>query len=196
VYFAEVVETLGITLTRHDRKIPDLRSVHAQQQRLSVLQQPENREKSIREICQLAGFASKVPWMNAIKDELFVAKVEALGISIRKPHLASHLEVEPAAKIEEELAKDVWDMRRFKSEYPKHRAPAQYVIDFSWIRNLALREQVKCYFRQRITRWGAATFKRNLAHLKTVLALLPSDIHIATVQRSHIETLLPTLSQL
>ena len=195
-YFAKVVETLGITLTRHDRKIPDLRSVHAQQQLLAVLQHPENRKKPIKEICQLAGFASKVAWMNAIKDELFVAKVEALGVSIRKSHLASHLEVEPATHIEEELAKDVWDIRRFKSEYPKHRAPAQYVIDFSWISNLALREQVKCYFRQRITRWGAATFKRNLAHLKTVLVLLPPDVPIGTLQRSHIETVLPTLSQL
>src|SRR5712692_8558642 len=141
-YFAEAVETLGITLIRHDRKIPDLRSVHAQQQLLAVLQHPENREKPIKEICQLAGFASKVPWRNAIKDELFVAKVEALGISIRPPHLVPHLEVELATNIEEDLAKDVWDMRRFKSEYPKHRAPAEYVIDFSWIRNLVLREQV------------------------------------------------------
>jgi hypothetical protein len=150
----------------------------------------------MKEICHLAGFASKVAWMNAIKDELFVAKVEALGVSIRKPHLASHLEVEPATHIEEELAKDVWDIRRFKSEYPKHRAPAQYVIDFSWISHLALREQVKCYFRQRITRWRAATFQRNLAHVKTVLVLLPLDVHIGTLQRSHIETVLPTLSQL
>jgi hypothetical protein len=175
-YFAKVVETLGITLTRHERTIPDLRSVHAQQQLLAVLQQPENRKKPIKEICQLAGFASKVAWMNAIKDELFVAKVEALGLSIRKPHLASHLEVEPATNIEEELAKDVWDMRRFKSEYPKHRAPAQYVIDFSWIRNLVLREQVKCYFRQRLTRWGAATFKRNLAHLIPLLSKWESSV--------------------
>jgi hypothetical protein len=84
------VETLGITLTRHARKIPDLRSIHAQQQLLAVLQHLENRKKPIKEMCQLAGFASKVAWMNAIKDELFVAKVEALGVSIRKPHLASH----------------------------------------------------------------------------------------------------------
>jgi hypothetical protein len=64
--------------------------------------------------------------MNAIKDELFVAKVEALGVSVKRLHRPSHLEVEPATNIEEELAKDVWDMRRFKQEYPKHRAPAEY----------------------------------------------------------------------
>ena len=194
--FAAVVETLGTPLTRHDRKAPDLRKVSAQQQLLAVLQDPANRKKPVREICQLAGFASKVPWRNALKDEVFVAKVEALGLPIRPAHLLSHLEVEPATNIEEELAKDVWDIRRFKQEYPKHRSAAEYVIDFSWMSNRLLREQVKSYFRRRITQWEAGTFKTALRHVKTVLALLPSDVHIATIQRSHIETLLPAVSQL
>ncbi len=73
--------------------------------------------------------------MNAIKDELFVAKVEALGVSVKRRHRPSHLEVQPATNIEEELAQDVWDVRRFKQEYPKHRAPAEYEIDFRWISN-------------------------------------------------------------
>jgi integrase len=194
--FAAVVQTFGIKITRHYHKIPNLRAIHSKQRLLAVLQHPENRKKPLSEICHLAGFASKVPWMNAIKDELFVAKVEALGVSVKRRHRPSHLEVEPATKIEEELAKDVWDVRRFKQEYPKHRAPAEYELDFRWISNPLLREQVKCYFRRRIMHWEAATFKRTLLHVKTVLVLLPPDVHAGTLQRSHVETLLPAMSQL
>jgi len=195
-HFAAVVETFGIKITRHSRKLPDNRTIHAKQQLLAVLQHPENRKQPVAKICQLAGFGSKTPWVNAIKDELFVAAIEALGVSIKQRHRASHLEVEPATNIEEELAKDVWDIRRFKHESPKHRAPSQYVIEFGWIINPVLRAQVQCYCRQRLTQWGAATFKRTLSHLKTVLVLLPSDIHAGTVQRRDVETVLPAMSRL
>ena len=127
-HFAAVVETFGIKITRHRRKVPDDRTACAKQRLLAVLRHPENREKPVAEICQLAGFVSKTPWVNAIKDELFVAKIEALGVPIKRRHRASHLEVEPATNIEEELAKDVWDIRRVKHDYPKHRAPAEYEV--------------------------------------------------------------------
>jgi len=195
-HFAAVVQTFGIRITRRCPTTADDRATRAKQQFLAVLQRPENRKKSVTEICHLAGFASKTPWVNAIKDEVFVATIAALGVPIKRHHCVSHLEVERATNIEEELAKDVWDMRRFKHEYPKHRVPSQYVIDFGWISNPLLREQVKCYFRRRITQWEAATFKRALSHLKTVLVLLPPDVHAGTVQRRHVETLLPAMSRL
>ncbi len=127
-HFAAVVQTFGIKITRRCRKTADDRATRAKQQLLAVLQHPENRKKSVTEICHLAGFASKTPWVNAIKDELFVATIVALGVPIKRHHCVSHLEVELAPNIEEELAKDVWDMRRFKHEYPKHRVPSQ--LDF------------------------------------------------------------------
>ncbi len=167
-----------------------------QQRLLEVAQHPENRNKSGAELCRLAGYKDHCPWQRAIKDERFVAELEALGVTIRRHHLPSHLEVEPATNIEEELAKDVWDIRRFKHDYPKHVAPTTYEVDFSWIVNPVLREQVKRYFRLRLTRWKAGTFKRALYHLKSVLVLLPSDIHVGTVQRCHVEAKLPTMSQL
>ncbi len=89
-HFAAVVQTIGITITRNSRKIPDDRTTRAKQQLLAVLQHPENRKKPVTEICHLAGFASKTPWVNAIKDELFVARIEALGVSIKRHHCASH----------------------------------------------------------------------------------------------------------
>jgi integrase len=87
-------------------------------------------------------------------------------------------------------------MRRLKHDYPKHVAPSTFKVDFSGIINPFLREQVKRYFRYRLTRWRALTFPRALYHLKAVLTLLPPDIHAGTVQRSHIEALLPAMSQL
>ena len=188
--FAAVVQTFGIKVSRH------YDMTEAKQRLLEVLRQSENRNKSGAQICRLAGYTARAPWQEAIKDERFVAAVESLGVTIRRHHLASHLEVEPAMDLEDELAKDVWDIRRLKHEYPKHIAPSQYEIDFSWIINRALREQVKRYFRLRLTRWRAGTFKRTLYHLKTVLTLLPPEVHVGTVQRSHVEALLPAMSQL
>jgi integrase len=188
--FAAVVQTFGIRVSRH------YDMTEAKQQLLEVLRQSENRNKSGAQICRLVGYTARAPWQEAIKDEQFVAAVESLGVTIRRHHLASHLEVELATNIEEELAKDVWDIRRLKHDYPKHVSPATYEVDFSWIINRVLREQVKRYFRLRLTRWRAGTFKRALYHLKTVLTLLPPDIHVGTVQRSHVEALLPAMSEL
>src|SRR5258708_3882065 len=158
-----------------------------QQRLLAVLQNPENRKKSGAQICQLAGYKAPCPWQRAIKDERFVAAVEALGVTIKRHHLAPHLEVEPATNIEEEMASDVWDMRRLKHNYPKHVAPAQFEVDFSWIINPMLREQVKRYFRLRLPRWKSTTFKSVIYHLKSVLTLLPPDVHVGTMQRCYVE---------
>ena len=187
--FVAAVQTLGLKCSHED--LP-----RWQQRLLEVVQHPENHNKSGAEICRLAGYKTHDPWQKAIKDERFVAVVEALGMTIKRHHLPSHLEVEPATNIEEELASDVWDIRRFKHDYPKHVAPSQFEVDFSWIINPVLREQVKRYFRLRLTKWRAGTFKRALYHLKTVLILLPPDVHVGTVQRSHVEALLPVMGQL
>jgi integrase len=187
--FVAVIRALGIKRSSDDLK-------RWQQRLLEVVQHPENRNKSGAEICRLAGYKDHGTWQRAIKDERFVAELEALGVTIRRHHLPSHLEVEPATNTEEELAKDVWDIRRFKHDYPKHVAPTTYEVDFSCISNPVLREQVKGYFRLRLVRWKAGTFKRALYHLRSVLVLLPADVHVGTVQRSHVEALLPAMSQL
>src|SRR5260370_27711236 len=144
--FAEFVQTLGIKTIRNPNKITrsgDMSSVT--ERLLEVLQHPENQKKPVMKICQLAGFASTTPWANAIKDEQFVATIKALGVPIKRHYRTSHLDVEPLTNIEEEVAKDVWDIRRLKQEYPKHVSPSDYEIDFSWIVNPLLRQQDKHY---------------------------------------------------
>ena len=107
----------------------------SQQRLLEVLQHEEHRYASIAKICRLAGYSGNTLWYEAMKDERFVAELESLGIPIRKHHLPSHLAVEPAIDLDEELTKDVWDIRRFKDDDPKHVSPATYEVNFSKIDN-------------------------------------------------------------
>ncbi len=189
--FAALVHTFGIT----KRKRSSGKLSKVQQRLLEVLQHEENRQKPIIEICRLAGCTYSA-WRWALASGQFVRAVEALGVTYHRNIRIPHLEVTPATNVEEELAKDVWDMRRLKHEYPKHRSPAKYEVAFSWIVNPLLREQIKCYFRRRLTQWEAITFQCVLNHLKPVLSLLPPEIHMGTIKRSDIEALLPHIAQL
>jgi integrase len=184
--FATVVQALGIPIwSRPKRRL------------LEVLQNPENRNKSALQICRLAGYKDNVAWNRAIKDERFVAELEALGVTLRRRAVrASHLEVASATNIEEELKKDVWDIRRLKQNYPKHIPPSHYVIDFTWIANPLLREQVKRYYRHQLPRWNGSTFQGFLYKLMAVLTELPPEVHMGTITRSHIEALLPAMGLL
>jgi integrase len=189
--FADLVYTLGIIKKKHTTD----KLSKVQQRLLEVLQYEENRHKPITEICRLAGCTYSA-WYWALANDQFVRAMKALGVIYRRNIRIPHLEVTLATNVEEELAKDVWDIRRIKPEYPKHFSPAKYEVVFSWIVNPLLREQIKCYFRQRLTQWEATTFQTFLNHLKPVLSLLPPEIHMGAIKRSDIETLLPHLAQL
>lgn len=78
--FVTVIRALGIKRSSDDLK-------RWQQRLLEVVQYPENRNKSGAEICRLAGYKDHGTWQRAIKDERFVAALEALGVSIRRQHL-------------------------------------------------------------------------------------------------------------
>src|SRR5690242_17733162 len=81
-----------------------------QQLMLDALQIEENRRLPIKTFLKLVGLSRKT-WYNALQDSAFVAAVEALGFRTRR-FGAKHIEVTLAADPEEELQKDVWDMRR------------------------------------------------------------------------------------
>jgi hypothetical protein len=170
----------------------------SQQRLLEVLLHEENRKQSPLEVCRLAGYKTRTPWELALKDEQFIVAIEDLGVTIKryKRNRETHLEVRLATNLEEELGKDIWDMRRLKRNYPKHRPPAAYEVDFTWIANPLLREQIKHYFRHRLPRWQAYTFPNVINQLKHALRLLPPEVHMGTLERSHIEVLLPTVERL
>ncbi len=124
-----------------------------QRKLLAVLEQQENRILGPIRVCELAGYGDWA-WDRAIKDPRFVTRLNQLGVSTGKPGRGrpwkheGHLVVSLAADPEEELAKDVWDMRKLLSDYPRHCPPASYIVDFTTLVDPDLRAQVKRYFRQ------------------------------------------------
>ena len=190
-HFVAAVKALG----HHVKKKPStVEWTPTQRKLLAALEHEENRQLPIQELCRRADVCYR-SWNRCIKDPHFVETVQALGVPAVRQWAEAHLEVSLAADPQEELSKDVWDMRRLNADYPKHNSPSDFIVDFTWIVNPLLRQQVKNYFRQHLTRWKARTFRAQLFRLKPVLSLLPPEIHITTLTRQHLERLLPRLTQ-
>ncbi|HEU5378587.1 MAG TPA: tyrosine-type recombinase/integrase [Ktedonobacteraceae bacterium] len=158
---------------------------------LRILRQEENLNKSAEEICRLA-HCHKGTWNRSMKNKAFAQAVAALGRE-NKEALPDHLSVIQAEDPEEELAKDIWDLRRLRSDYPKHVGPATYVVDFTWISNAELRVHIKRYFRHQLPHWKPKTFGSNLRRMKLFLSSLPPDVHMGTITRDHVEAVLPRI---
>ena len=164
-----------------------------QQRILQVLQEKENQGKTVDEICKLA-HCKKDVWQRGMKKPHFAEAVKALGKLIKEP-LLPHIQIKLSQHPEEELAKDIWDIRVLRTDYPKHAGPAEFWVDFSWMKNVILREQVKLYFRQHFAQWRPATFKKKMFCLKPFLASLPLNVDVSKITRKHIEDALPQIWQ-
>src|SRR5579859_7202727 len=106
----------------------------AQEKFWKLLQEDTNRALSIIKLCEKAGYRTKTPWYDAIRDETFRAKLEALGVMIQRAVTYKGM-IELAQDAEEEWAKDVIDMRRLVADYPKHMGAGHFRLNFSCIRN-------------------------------------------------------------
>src|SRR5581483_11681596 len=168
---------------------PTIPWTEPQQKLLDLLGKEENRQLTVRTLCQKAGVSRDI-WYQAVKDPQFAASVQALGRQISR-RADAHIQVTLTSNPEEELAKDIWDIRRLKSDYPKHRDPNEFKVDFTWIANPCLRQQVKDYFRRHLPKWKSKTFSSYLGNMKIFLRLLPPEIHMGTIDRKQVEQLLP-----
>jgi len=199
-HFAAAISKIGIKVGVFGaRYLQEPRWVPTQQEQklldmLDILQNEEQKHIQAQELCRKAS-VSKCTWKKAMKKPPFVAEVEARGVKVGKTTL-SHLEVCLATDPEEVLAKDIWDMRQLKPDYPKHMAPSVFKVDFTCIGNPILRLQVKRYFRLHFPRWKPKTFRTILDYIRPFLRLLPSEMHIGTLNRSIVERLLPQIYQL
>ena len=174
------------------------RWTRVQRKLLAVLEQQENRTLGPGPVCELAGYGDWA-WDRATNDPRFVTRLKQLGVRGNPPNTRwrkheGHLEVCLAAHPEEELAKDIWDMRKLLSEYPRHRSAHDFIVDFTTLVDPDLRTQVKIYFRHRLIHWKAGTFKCTLNALRHPLGWLPKGVHLGTITRSHIEEMLPLLA--
>lgn len=195
--FAAVVKSIGIKIgflgTRYLQEGAWFPTVQ-EKKLLDALHTKIQEEITAKDLCQKAGVRISI-WSKAIKKPGFVAAVEASTVKIKKAAI-SHLQIEPAIDPEEELKKDVWDMRRLKPDYPKHMVPANFRVAFARIKNPTLRQQVKDYFRQNLPRWRAKTFRTVLDEMIPFLQKIPPEISIGELKRTHVEKILPHICQL
>lgn len=161
---------------------------------LNVLQKEVKEQISVKELCQKACVNESV-WFDALKKPNFVAEVNTLQVKVGRGGI-SHLEVRLAVNPEEELEKDVWDMRRLKPDYPKHKTPSAFKVDFTVIENPILRLQLKSYLKHRLAQWKPLTFKNEMYRLHHFFLYLSPDIHVGTLSRDQVETILPQIYQL
>src|SRR4051812_26041128 len=65
--------------SQHIQAIAEDRWTHSQWRLLEVIRCLEDKNTSIRKICQLSGYAGSGIWHEVVKDERFVAEIQALG---------------------------------------------------------------------------------------------------------------------
>lgn len=171
-----------------------------------LLQQPAHQNKKYDELSTLAGYKSFGPWYKAIKDERFVEFLENIGVQTRNYESAypAHHEVEiiknPKER-EEYLKQDIWDMRKLFKDYPKHRQPHDFIVKFTKIENVPLREIIKKYFLNMLGTWEPRTFQDKLRHIQSFTFILNSKFpkikSFNELDRSeHIEKVLPDIYSL
>ncbi|MBT2725103.1 site-specific integrase [Bacillus sp. ISL-46] len=178
----------------------------AQKKFFEVIQNPLNRDKKYNEISTLVGYKSSGPWYKAIKDERFADLLENMSVQVRHNEDAypAHHEVKyiknPKER-EEYLKQDVWDMRRLFKDFPKHRPPRAFIVQFSRIENIHFREIVKRYFINMLGGWQARTFQIYLDYIQAFSNILynrfPSIQSFKELDRQeHIEKVLPDIYSL
>lgn len=169
-----------------------------------VLSKDENKGLKYIEISKLAGYKSLTPWYRAIKDERFVKKLELIGVQpkLQNDHYPSHDKVEyikDPKEREEYLENDVWDMRKLYQEYPRHFNANYYIVDFSLIKNLNIRIQIKRYFKMMLSTWSPRSFNNSFENIKpffdTLYELFPNLNSLSELEREeHIEPILSSLT--
>jgi integrase len=172
---------------------PVPRRTRAQETFWQLLQTEANRALPRLELCKMAGYSTLSPWYLALKDPVFEASVEALGIAVQHfTHTTGVVEL--ADDADEEWRKDRIDLRRLTREYPKHMTASVFKVNFSVIRNPALKTLVKRYFRAHLGFWEVTTLKTQFMEMQPFLLIFgeahPEADSFALLTREMIEPLL------
>lgn len=134
-------------------------------QLLAVIEQPENRNLPVDEVCRRIGLSGTTLWYQALKKPRFKDRVKALGYKLSKGPSVKNRAVPLAENPDAVWAKDRIDVRLLVSNYPKHMSAGQLIIDFSQISNVKLKTIIKRYFRQRFHFWTVGTIKGRLGQM-------------------------------
>jgi integrase len=172
----------------------------AQEKFWILLQNEENRTLTPGQLCQKAGYKTRTAWYLALRDETFCEQVEALGVLTHREHHESNVRgtVPLTEDPDAEWAKDIVDIRRLVSDYPKHLSAADLKLNFSFLSHPALKALVKRYFRARLGFWNPSSLKQYLRWLKPFLWNLqdryPDLASFAPLTRAMVEPVLMATS--
>jgi hypothetical protein len=134
----------------------------------TLLQDQQNRVLTPTQITQKAGYKTTAPWYKALKDEPFRRLIESLGmVAYHEYHEPEQHGIIPLTEHPDiEWEKDVVDVRRLVSDYPKHLSAASFKLNFSFLSNQALKAVVKRYFRARLGFWQPSSLKSYLGWIR------------------------------
>lgn len=176
---------------------------NAQKKLFEVLKIKENRNKHYKEIYKLAGYSSKTNWYKANKDKRFADLLESMGVNpIKKIYTSPlHSDVEyikNPKEIEKYIENDIWDMRKFFIEYPRHRDPGDFKVNFNKISNVHIRKDVKRYYKNMISSWKPRTFNNFIYDLipffNSMYEIFPNINSLSYLERElHIEPILSNM---
>ncbi len=168
----------------------------AQEKFWTLLQDEGNRALPPLQLCQKAGYKTTASWYTAVRDEPFRVRLESLGVIVyREHHESSPRGTVPLARDPDaEWAKDIVDLRRLVSDYPKHVSASALKLNFSLLASPALKALVKRYFRARLGFWQPSSLRQYLRWLKPFLWNLqtrhPDLASFAQLTRAMIEPIL------
>lgn len=172
----------------------------SQQKLFDIVKIEENRTKKITEITRLAGYKYVQIWHTAIKDIRFKNLMIDMGVAInnRKTNLKKNSEIEyiknPSERLEY-FKKDIWDLRYLYEEYPRHRKPSAFIVDFSYINNNNIKSTLKKYAINILATYKATSvvnMMERISHfIKTMQILYPNINSFNQLQRDiHVENII------
>jgi integrase len=137
----------------------------------TLLQDEQNHLLSRLQLCHKAGYKTTASWYTAVRDEHFRKIVEALGVVVyRERHEPEVCGIVPLAENPDvEWEKNIVDVRRLVSDYPKHLSASAFRLNFSFLSNPSLKAIVKRYLRARLGFWQPSSLKSYLKWLKPFL---------------------------
>lgn len=172
----------------------------SQKKLFEIVKVEENRTKKLTEITKLAGYKYVQIWHAAIKDIRFKNLMIDMGVIInnRKTNLKKNSEIEyiksPSKRLEY-LKNDIWDLRYLYEEYPRHRKPSSFIVDFSYIDNVSIKNIIKRYCNNIVASYKATSvvsmMDRISYFIKTMQTLYPNLDSFNKLERSvHIENII------
>ncbi|MBZ9634879.1 hypothetical protein [Clostridium sp. FP1] len=176
----------------------------SQKKLFEVLKNPEHRNKTYKEILFLAGYKGASTWHIAIKNVKFADLLENMGVKIRitSPNYLPHGEIEYIKNPKERetyLTQDIWDVRKLYNNYPRHKNPADYILNFAKIKNINIRNSIKKYFNyNQLSTMQPTTVKTHLDKMSCFLQALenifPNINSFNELKReSHIEKIISNM---